>query len=114
MGDLDASAMAEAGGALAAVKTGNILSAIGSAKNAWNRVATPQTVRDEMGNMLLSRGQDASRNLSSVEALVQQINNRNALLSTRIGNIGGQAGGRLIRFGLLPQQCRQQLHRLQF
>ncbi len=96
MGDLDLAAMTDLGHGAAALKAGNVLSAVGSAKNAWNRVATPQTVRDQMGAMLLSRGVDGSRELNSLEALVQSINNRNMLLSNKIGVLGGQIGGKVV------------------
>lgn len=92
MGDLDMSALGEAGGGVAAAKSGNLLSALGAAKNVWNRVATPQAVRDQMGNMLLGQGPSAARNLSDLEALVREINNRNMLLSNNVGILGGQVG----------------------
>lgn len=92
MGDLDMGALGDAGAALGAAKTGNLLTAIGSAKNAWNRVATPQSVRDEMGNMLLSRGASGRQNLNSLAPLIQQINQRNMLLSNGVGMFGAQAG----------------------
>lgn len=96
MGDLDLSALTEAGGGIAAAKSGNLLSALGSAKNVWNRVATPQSVRDQMGSMLLTKGADGARNLNSLEALVQNINNRNMLLSNNVGMFGGQVGSKLV------------------
>lgn len=92
MGDLDMSALGEAGGGLAAAKAGNLLSALGSAKNVWNRVATPQSVRDNMGNMLLAKGANGVQNLNNLEALVREINNRNMLLSNNVGMFGGQVG----------------------
>lgn len=95
MGDLDLSALTEASGALGAAKSGNLLSALGSAKNVWNRVATPQSVRDEMGAMLLSKGVNGARNLNSLEDLVQRINSRNMLLSNGVGVLGGQVGSRI-------------------
>jgi hypothetical protein len=95
MGDLDLSALTEAGGGIAAAKSGNLLSALGSAKNVWNRVATPQSVRDQMGSMLLAKGADGARNLNSLEALVQSINSRNMLLSNNVGMLGGQVGSKL-------------------
>jgi hypothetical protein len=95
MGDLDLSAMTEAGGAVGALKSGNLLSALGSAKNVWNRVATPQSVRDQMGSMLLAKGAAGGQNLNSLEALVQSINNRNMLLSNGVGVLGGQIGSKL-------------------
>lgn len=96
MGDLDLSALTEAGGAIGAAKSGNLLSALGSAKNVWNRVATPQSVRDQMGSILMSRGAAGERNLNSLEALVQGINARNMLLSNNVGVFGGQIGSKLL------------------
>jgi hypothetical protein len=96
MGDLDLSALTEAGGGIAAAKSGNLLSALGSAKNVWNRVATPQSVRDQMGGMLLAKGSTGAQNLNSLEALVQSINSRNLQLSNNVGVFGGQFGGKLV------------------
>jgi hypothetical protein len=96
MGDLDLSALTEAGGAIGAAKSGNLLSALGSAKNVWNRVATPQSVRDQMGSMLLAKGAGGAQNLNGLEALVQSINNRNMLLSNNVGQFGGQVGSKLV------------------
>lgn len=93
MGDLDVSALTDAGGALAAAKSGNALSALIYGKNAWNRVATPQSVRDQMGGMLLSKGAEGTRTLNSLEELVHNINNRNMMLSNNVGQLGGQVGG---------------------
>lgn len=95
MGDLDMTVANDVGQAAAALKTGNVLSGIGSLRSAWSRVATPQSVRDEMGNMLLARGGAGARNLNSIEALVESINRRNMLLSNNIGVLGGQVGGRV-------------------
>jgi hypothetical protein len=95
MGDLDLAALTEASGALGAAKSGNLLSALGSAKNVWNRVATPQSVRDEMGALLLAKGVNGARNLNSLEDLVQRINSRNMLLSNGVGVLGGQVGSKV-------------------
>jgi hypothetical protein len=92
MGDLDVSALGEAGSGIMAAKTGNLLSAIGAAKNVWNRAATPQSVRDNMGNILLAKGANGVQNLNSLDALVREINNRNMLLSNNVGMFGGQVG----------------------
>lgn len=96
MGDLDASALSDAGAIVTGAKSGNLLMAAGAAKNAWNRVATPQTVRDQMGQFLLSQGQTGQQNLNSLAGLVEQINARNILLGNGVGQIGGQAGNSLI------------------
>lgn len=92
MGDLDKSAMPELAGAAGAAKAGNPLAAFGAVKNAWNRVAVPESVRNQMGQMLLTRGPDAQREMNALAALVQNINNRNLQLSTRVGQLGGATG----------------------
>jgi hypothetical protein len=96
MGDLDLSALTEAGAGIAAAKSGNLLSALGAARNTWTRVATPQSVRDQMGGLLLTKGATGAQNLNSLEALVQSINNRNLQLSNNVGVFGGQFGGKLV------------------
>lgn len=104
MGDLDMSALTEAGTALGAAKTGNLLTAAGAAKNVWNRMAVPQRVRDEMGNMLLSRGGVGAQNLNSLAPLIQSINSRNMLLSNGVGVLGGNIGSTLATPPLSVQQ----------
>ncbi len=104
MGDLDLSALSDAGAAVGAAKTGNLLSAIGSAKNAWNRVAVPQTVRDQMGNMLLSRGPAGEQTLNSLAPLIDMINTRNMLLSNGVGVASGVTGNALTRLLQQPPQ----------
>lgn len=96
MGDLDASALSDAGAIVTGAKSGNLLMAAGAAKNAWNRVATPQTVRDQMGQFLLSQGANGQQNLNSLAGLVEQINARNILLSNGVGQIGAQTSNSLI------------------
>lgn len=95
MGDLDVSALGEAGAAIANAKSGNVLGMLGSARNAWNRVGTPEPVRNEMARILLSRGPEATQNLNSLRDLIQQINERNAFSSDGISLIGSQIGNRL-------------------
>lgn len=106
-GDMDLSAMSDAGAAFGAAKSGNVLAAIGSAKNAWNRVATPQTVRDQMGQMLLSKGSFGQQELNGMNGLIQNINNRNMLLSRGVGVMGGDLGGGLLNSFQPMQQLPQ-------
>lgn len=104
--DLGLSAMTDAGVAFGAAKSGNLLGAIGAGKNAWNRVAVPQAVRDQMGNMLLSRGPEGAATLNGLADLVGMVNTRNMLLANRVGMIGGQASGNLLT-KMLEQPARQ-------
>lgn len=103
MGDMDVSALKDAAGAVAGAKSGNILASVGSAKNAWNRIATPEPVRDQMGNMLLARGPEAQRQMNSLVDLVQRINYQNLQLSGGVGALGAQAGNRLLTPVQIPQ-----------
>jgi hypothetical protein len=108
MGDLDMSALSDAGAAVGAAKTGNLLTALGAARNAWNRVAVPQSVRDQMGNLLLSRGNDGAQTLNSLAPLIQSINNRNMLLSNGVGVLGAELGAGLSIPALPAQQLPRQ------
>lgn len=107
-GELDMPAIADAAHAVGSAKAGNVLSAIGSAKSAWNRVATPERVRDQMGAMLLSRGPQAEQNVNALVALTQRINDQNLLLSGRVGTLSGQAGGNLAGPLFSPSRIPQQ------
>lgn len=102
MGDLDMSALSDIGGAVGAAKTGNVLGALGAARSAWTRVATPEPVRNEMGRLLLSRGPEAQQNVNALSELVQRMNQRNATRGDGAGLVGSQIGNRLaqsIRIG---------------
>ena len=95
MGDLDAAAMTDAASMLANAKGGNVLGVLGSARNAWGRVATPQTVRDEMGRLLLQQGPAARTTVNELGGLIGQINRNNGLLADSLGITGGLLGSNL-------------------
>ena len=109
-GDLD-SGVGDAASALANAKTGNLLGAVGAAGKAWNRVAMPETTRDQMGKILLSgRALDADgnvvqngmNNLASMRDIIEEINRRNQTLSNATGLIGSNLS-RPLSIGLLGQ-----------
>jgi len=93
--DLGMSAMSDVGTAVGAAKTGNLLTMLAAGKKGWDRIAVPQTVRDQMGNMLLSRGANGARELNSLAPLIQSINTRNMLLSNGVGVLGAELGAGL-------------------
>jgi len=95
MGDMDIGAIGDLGGAVTSAQTGNVMGALGAARNAWNRVKTPETVRNEMGRMLLSQGPEAQQNLNSLAGLLRQINEQNARRADGTAFIGSQIGNRL-------------------
>lgn len=100
-GDIDAAPLAEIGSAVGAAQAGNVLGAIGAVKNAWNRVQTPEAVRNQMGQILLSRGAQGAASLRQMENLIDQLNRQSAnngamtgLLSTSAINGSGSIIGR--------------------
>lgn len=108
MGDMDTRVLAEAGSSLASAKAGNPLAAIGAAKNVWNRVAVPESVRNQMGAMLLSRGAEGQQNMNAIVKIVQQLNDRNLMLNGGVGALAGQAGGSLSGNLSTPARIPQQ------
>ena len=108
MGDLDTRVLSEAGSSLASAKAGNPLAAIGAAKNVWNRVAVPESVRNQMGAMLLSRGAEGQQNMNAIVKIVQQLNDRNLMLNGGVGALSGQAGGSMAGNLSTPARIPQQ------
>lgn len=94
-GDLDMNALSQAGGAMAAAKTGNVMGALSTAKDVWNRVATPQTVRDQTGGLLMSKGLLAQENVAGLTDLIDMINKQNATNAQRWGATGSLIGSQL-------------------
>jgi hypothetical protein len=97
MADLDAGAMGEMASAVGNAKAGNPLGAFGAARALWGRVATPETVRNQMGNQLLSRGPQAQQNLNSLRDLIQQINLQQATTYGNVGTGSALIGNQLVR-----------------
>ena len=89
LGDLDTSAITEAGNAARSAATGNVTGLINSAAQAWNRVKTPEPVRDEMGRMLTAKGQDGAKNLTEIRGIVQQILEERAKRAAQAGAFSG-------------------------
>lgn len=73
LGDLDMSAVTEAGNAARSAATGNVSGLVNAAAKAWNRVATPEPVRDEMGRLLTGKGEQGAKNLNEIRSIVEQI-----------------------------------------
>lgn len=95
-GDLDIGALTDAGGAIAAAKTGNVMGALGTAKNVWNSIATPEPVRNEMGRLLMSKGAAGHQSLQEMTDLIRRINAKSAAYSQGAGGLlGSQIGSQL-------------------
>ncbi len=90
-GDLDTSAMAELGAAAG----GSPLNMLGVASKVWNKVSTPERVRDAMGNILLSKGQKGVDELAALEQYVANLNLRRGTVASRAGAVAGSAANPL-------------------
>lgn len=95
MADLDSPALSSAAGAISAVQSGNPVGMAAAAGNLWNRVKTPETVRNQIGQLLLSQGQQGRSNLVNMKDLIDRINQQSALLNQTTGQIGSQIGSQL-------------------
>lgn len=98
-GDLDAGMATEIASAAAAAKTGSIPGFLAAGSNLWNRVKTPESVRDEMGRQLLLKKPEAQVQLGALSQTIDDINRRNASVSNATGSmIGSNIGRDLSRF----------------
>lgn len=88
-GDLDAPAIRQFGAAAVDAKTGNFPGFMDKAAAAWNQVATPEPVRDAMGRILLSRGDDAQAGLLSVQQIAEEVAANRRRQSGALGLLGG-------------------------
>ncbi len=88
-GDLDAPAIRQFGAAAVDAKTGNFPGLMDKAASSWNRVATPEPVRDAMGRILLSRGGDAEAGLLSVQQIAEEVATNRRRQAGALGLLGG-------------------------
>jgi hypothetical protein len=99
MGDLDTAAISDAGHAIASAGT-NPMGLLGTGMRMFNKVSTPEPVRDAMGQILLSRGAAGEKNLQGLLDVIEQANARRAGRAIGTGNIAGRFGaGPLSQYG---------------
>lgn len=87
--DLDTSAVRDATGAVTDVARGNLLGAIPSLTSMVNRVRTPEPVRDRMGNILLSQGQQGQNSLAALRATAEAVQQERARRAAMAGAFSG-------------------------
>ena len=97
-GDLDVPALADAVQSLSGA--GGIPGFLAAAGRGWNRVQTPEPVRDAMGQMLLSQGgagRNALMDIENTARLVAMQRNRNAnALGVGVGSSAGSVSSNLL------------------
>jgi hypothetical protein len=102
MADLDNPALSGAAGALASAKTGNPIGVLAGANKLYSAVAMPETTRNQIGQLLLSGGQQGRNNLVNMGDLIARINQQSALLNQTTGQMGSQIGNQLAPRLFLP------------
>ena len=91
-GDLDAAAISDAGALAGSVATASPVGILASGANFWNKVKTPEPVRNEIGRILMSGGLNGQNELQSIAQITQQMNQDRARQAGTFGLIGSQVG----------------------
>lgn len=95
-GDLDMAPLVETAGLASSAASGNATGILTGAANLWNRVKTPEAVRDSMGRILLSQGPEGAANIQTMQGLLARINAESAALAERSGALYGFGAGGLL------------------
>ena len=91
-GDLDNPALQDIGAAAVSAQTGNLWGVLNAGKQAWNRVATPEPVRDAMGKLLLTRGPQAKAGLLDLRDIADEVRRNRQQQAQAMGLLGGYFG----------------------
>jgi len=89
-GDLDNEALMSAAQAAKSGFAGDVVGAVQSIRNVWNRVAMPETTRNQLAEMLMSKGPKAKANLQEVDRLIKALNADAAQRAAITGGISAQ------------------------
>lgn len=99
-GDLDVSPLTDIAGAGGAAAQGNALGLLASGARVWNRVSTPETVRDQMGRILMTQGQQGQQEINALADLVRRVNDQRNGRSVA----AGISAAELMRLPMQPNQ----------
>lgn len=88
MEDFNLGALSDVAAAAGAVKSGSFTGMLDAARKAYNRVATPEPVRDEVGRILMSSGQAGQHELTDLQRIIREITERNARQQAITGVMG--------------------------
>lgn len=89
MGDLDMAAVSDAGNVARSAATGSLSGMVTGAANLWNRVKTPESVRDEMGDILMAKGHKGAQNINQIKSIVQQVREERERKAAQAGKFAG-------------------------
>lgn len=95
-GDLDVAPLLDTAALASSAAHGNAPGMLTGAVNLWNRVKTPEPVRDSMGALLLSQGAQGRSNLEQMTGLLGRLNAERAARADRTGALLGYGAGGLL------------------
>jgi len=93
LSELGLDPLKDAGEGAALLMSGSPVVAVGKAAQAWNKISTPEQVRDYMGARYLSSGKEAQDYLKTLGDLIKQIETSKSQSAVRKGTLGGLGYG---------------------
>ena len=96
-GDLDVGALGDVASGVGAATSGSLPGIASAAMRTWNRVKTPEPVRDEMGRLLLLQGKAGTGELENLNAIVRAINARRASNAVGAGVAGAMTANQIMQ-----------------
>lgn len=89
MGDLDIAAVSDAGNVARSAATGNLSGIVSGAAKLWNRIKTPEAVRDEMGGILTAKGEQGAQSINDIRSAIEQVRQQRARRAAQAGTFAG-------------------------
>ena len=93
LSELGLDPLKDASESVAHLMGGSPISAAGKAAQFWNKISTPEQVRDYMGARYLSSGKEAQDYLKTLGDLIKQIETSKSQSAVRKGTLGGLGYG---------------------
>ena len=93
LSELGLDPLKDAGESAAMLMSGSPVGAVGKAAQAWNKISTPEQVRDYMGARYLSSGKEAQDYLKTLGDLIKKIETSKSQSAVRKGTLGGLGYG---------------------
>lgn len=93
LSELGLDPLKDAGESVAHLMGGSPITAMGKAGQFWNKISTPEQVRDYMGKQYLLTGKESQEYLKTLGDLMKQIETKKAQRAGAIGTLGGLGGG---------------------
>jgi hypothetical protein len=93
LSELGLDPLKDAGEGAALLMSGSPVGAMGKAAQAWNKISTPEQVRDYMGSRYLQSGKEAQDYLKTLGDLIKKIETSKSQAAVRKGTLGGLGYG---------------------